>query len=176
MVPPDTFESGNVRLRRPAAADATCMFECGNDAEVARHADWPVGTTLERVSNRIRTAPERWDSGEEYRWVITADGDDSALGAISCFVEGHKAEIGYFIHRGHWGKGLATAAARAVVEWAISEPGIQRVWATCDHENIASIRVLEKVGMEKEGTLRKSSIRPNISQEPRDSVIYSRVR
>ncbi|HET9377415.1 MAG TPA: GNAT family protein, partial [Chthoniobacterales bacterium] len=51
-----------------------------------------------------------------------------------------------------------------------------RVWAHCDIENLASARVLEKSGMSKEGILRRFSIRPSISQEPRDSIVYASVR
>jgi RimJ/RimL family protein N-acetyltransferase len=64
-------------------------------------------------------------------------------------------------------------AVRAVTGWALDQPGIYRVWAVCNVENIASCRVMEKVGMQKEGILRRWSIHPNISEEPCDSYCYA---
>ena len=72
-------------------------------------------------------------------------------------------------------QGFATEMVAETIAWALSQPEIYRVWATCDTENLASARVLEKVGLEREGTLRRWAIRPNISSEPRDAFIYSKV-
>jgi hypothetical protein len=51
-----------------------------------------------------------------------------------------------------------------------------RVWAVCDSTHLASVRVLEKAGLEREGILRRFIVHPNISPEPRDCFCYSRVR
>lgn len=61
-------------------------------------------------------------------------------------------------------------------EAALGEPGIFRVWAICNHENRASARVMEKIGMQREGLLRRGVLHPNVSAEPRDCWLYSRVR
>ncbi len=61
-----------------------------------------------------------------------------------------------------------TEAANAVVDWALSQPEVFRVWAVCDVENVASARFLEKIGMRREGTLSRWIIHPNISEQPRD--------
>jgi len=82
----------------------------------------------------------------------------------------------YLLDSRQWGKGYATEAARAIVEWAFSVPVIRRVWATCDTQNVASARVLEKAGLQLEGTLRRAIVRPNLGNEPRDAFIYARVR
>ena len=173
--PPEIFALGVIRLRRPVPSDAEAIFEYGSDPEVARYADWPVLTAMPSAE-RIEGALARWDSGEEYRWMILPNGSERPVGAISCFVEGHAAEFGFLINRSFWGKGYATEAARAVAGWAMSQPSIWRLWATCDCENQASVRVLEKAGLSREGLLRRSKIRPNLSREPRDSYLYASVR
>jgi RimJ/RimL family protein N-acetyltransferase len=72
--------------------------------------------------------------------------------------------------RAHWGKGYIEA--HAIVDGHFSShPFI--IHATADVENLASRRVLEKVGMQCEGILRKYIIHPNISDMPRDSYIYA---
>jgi RimJ/RimL family protein N-acetyltransferase len=50
------------------------------------------------------------------------------------------------------------------------------VWAVCDVKNIVSARVMEKVGMKREGTLRRGVLHPNINDEPRDCFIYAIVK
>ncbi len=78
--------------------------------------------------------------------------------------------------RPFWGQGIMTEAARAVVQWAWSQSEIYRIWAVGDVENVASARVLEKVGMQHEGILRRFINHPNISDTPRDCHCYARVK
>jgi RimJ/RimL family protein N-acetyltransferase len=174
--PPDTFELARLRLRRPKESDADALFMIGSDPEVARYADWPLNTEKGPALDRLRKRAELWDSGVEYYWVMTLPYDDRAIGAVSTRVTQHAADVGYLLDRREWGHGYATEAARAIVAWAFSVPSIRRVWATCDTENLASARVLEKVGLEREGTLRRAIVRPNLSNEPRDAFVYARVR
>lgn len=69
------------------------------------------------------------------------------------------------------------ASIRALVEWAVGIPTVYRVWATCDAENLASARVLEKAGLCLEGRLRRCPIRPNISSMiPRDTFVFARIK
>lgn len=74
------------------------------------------------------------------------------------------------------GLGIMTEAGRAVVEWLRSNPEICRTWATCHVNNLASARILEKLGMEREGVLRRWNRYPNLSPEPQDSLVYAWVR
>ena len=50
------------------------------------------------------------------------------------------------------------------------------MWAVCDIDNLASARVMEKAGMQREGILKRWSVHPNISAEPRDSYCYAVVK
>jgi RimJ/RimL family protein N-acetyltransferase len=175
-VAPEVVDRGVIRLRRPTLSDAEAIFECGADPAVARYMDWPIATSIDQVVERIGRRSERWASGAEFYWVITLPSEDRAIGAISCRVDGHSAEVGFFVAQRYWGHGYATEAARAVVDWAMSVPTVWRVWATCDCENVASVRVLEKAGLSHEGTLRRWAVRPNLSSDPRDAFVYARVR
>jgi len=69
-----------------------------------------------------------------------------------------------------------TEAARVVVDWVISQPEIHRAWATVDLENPASQRVLEKVGMVREGVLRHWMVFPNLGFVPRDVWSFARIK
>ena len=67
-------------------------------------------------------------------------------------------------------------ALQSVVTWALAQPEIFRVWATCDVENVASAKVLERVGMAREGVLRRWIVHPNLSDRPRDALCYAIVK
>jgi RimJ/RimL family protein N-acetyltransferase len=67
-----------------------------------------------------------------------------------------KAEIWYKFHPDYWGKGLATEAVNCVLDFCFEELKLHRVEAGCAVENINSIRILERVGMTREGLSRKS--------------------
>jgi RimJ/RimL family protein N-acetyltransferase len=64
-----------------------------------------------------------------------------------------EGEIWYLVEPESWGKGIATDAAKHLLDFGFGELGLHRIWVTCLPENPASARVLEKVGMRKEGFL-----------------------
>ena len=68
--------------------------------------------------------------------------------------QNERVELAYTLSRQHWGKGLMTEVARAVMNWAFQTYNINRMYAWCDPRNIGSWRVLEKLGMKREGQLR----------------------
>lgn len=176
MIVPEVIDAGPIRLRRPRLSDAEALFECGGHLEVARYMDWPVVRSVDEIRTRIEQREGAWASGEEFYWVITLPASDRAIGGLTLHVDGHSADLGFFVHRSSWRKGYATEASRAVLDRVKRAPTIWRVWATCDVENAASARVLEKVGLSREGTLRRFAIRPNLSSEPRDAWLYAWAR
>ena len=75
-------------------------------------------------------------------------------------VERIGAEVGYWLGREFWGKGIATTALRLLTEHAFrAEPELRRLYAVPYSSNPASARVLEKAGYRREGTLRQSAIK-----------------
>ena len=74
------------------------------------------------------------------------------------------------------GPGYTTEAVKGLISWALRQKDIYRVWAVCDVDNAASARVMEKSGMQREGILRRWSLHPNISPQPRDSYCYAIVK
>jgi [ribosomal protein S5]-alanine N-acetyltransferase len=66
-----------------------------------------------------------------------------------------RGEMGNVLAQAHWGKGYATEAGAAMLRYGFDEVGFHRITATCDPDNVASARVLEKIGMRYEGQLRQ---------------------
>jgi len=119
-----------------------------------------------------------WERGTEFSWVLTPRDGTDILGMISATPDRQpwRWQVGYVLARPHWGCGFMTETVRAVVAMLLTQPGIQRVWAVVDEENIASMRVLEKAGLQREGFLRRWSQHPNRAATPRDCWAFAIVR
>jgi [ribosomal protein S5]-alanine N-acetyltransferase len=86
---------------------------------------------------------------------------DRVIGGINLRLspEHRLAELGYGLARSAWGRGLATEAVRAVMDTAfVSLPLLNRVRAVADPRNVASLRVMERLGMVREGVLRQNRV------------------
>ena len=173
---PEVITTNRLTLRRPALTDAADIYAYAHDPEVTRYMVWPTHPDIAESLAFLEACGPRWESGEEYCWVITVTPKNRAIGAIGCRIREYDADFGYVLNHMGWGQGYATEAARVVVTWLKSLPGICRIWATCDTDNIASVRVLEKTGLFCEGRLRRSTLRLNVSPTPRDTFVFAFVR
>jgi RimJ/RimL family protein N-acetyltransferase len=131
-----------------------------------------IDTTTEFLHRCIQC----WKDETAFPWIITRKNDNTLLGMIEMRIDRFRADFGYGIARQYWGNGYTTEAAKVIIQWALDQESIYRVWAICDVENYASARVMEKAGMQKEGILRRFTIHPNISSKPRDCYCYSVVK
>ena len=178
MVTPEANWQTDRLVARPAtSADAHVLFEqYACDPLVARYMTWrphrDVGETLEF----LRRCEKVWMEGSAFPWSLWLKADGEFAGIIEARVRGTAVDVGYVLSRRRWRQGLMTEALQSVIRWAFARPEIFRVWATCDVDNVASARVLERVGMQREGILRKWLVHPNISDTPRDCLCYSIVK
>jgi RimJ/RimL family protein N-acetyltransferase len=89
--------------------------------------------------------------------VVLKEGN-RLIGACALMVEGAEAKeamLGYVYAREHWGNGYATEATAAVLRFGFETLGLHRIYSTADVLNVASWRVMEKLGMQREGLLRE---------------------
>jgi [ribosomal protein S5]-alanine N-acetyltransferase len=177
MKPPEHIETARLALRIPTLSDAAAIFNSySHDAEVARHLTWQPHKNIHETESFLSDCIAAWGGNTRFPYVITLKDGGKVIGMIEIRINGFKADVGYVLSRRHWGKGVATEALRKLVDWALRQESIYRVWALCDVDNVASARVLEKVGMQREGLLRRQIIHPNISDEPRDCYCYAAVK
>jgi RimJ/RimL family protein N-acetyltransferase len=172
--PPESLETERLRLRKPALEDAEAIFrQYAQDIDVTRYVSWSTHRTINDTRDFLLSCLSAWKERKSFQWAIVQKSDNQLLGMISARVETHKWELGYVLARPYWGRGYMTEVVKALIEWAFKQSDIYRVWAVCDVDNLASARVMEKAGMTREGTLRRWSVHPNVSAEPRDSFCYS---
>jgi RimJ/RimL family protein N-acetyltransferase len=149
------LETKRLWLRWPCAADADAIARYAGDPEVA----------LKTAS--IPHPYERWRADEHILWMRQKNATSKALclalapkrlpGELIGLIdlrdcdEGEAATLGYWLGKPHWGRGLMTEAARAVVDLAFAYTDIRRICASCLPTNVGSLRILEKLGFVRTG-------------------------
>ncbi|QHV96000.1 GNAT family N-acetyltransferase [Spirosoma endbachense] len=112
------------------------------------------------------------DQKPEISFAIDVAGE--AVGAIGLElhqdIERCSAEVGYWLGEHYWGKGIVTAALKAVTEYGFNQFELTRIYAVPFVRNTASIKVLEKVGYQLEGIMRRSAIKDG---EVLDQALYA---
>ena len=121
---------------------------------------WP-GADFARMLPRISGGSERASSGAEPTRLIVHTTDRTIIGETGFHgpPDGSgTVEVGYSIIPEYRGQGFASEATRALIDRAFSRPGIRRIVAACLDDNLASLKILEKLGMRRVdsagGTLR----------------------
>jgi ribosomal-protein-alanine N-acetyltransferase len=95
----------------------------------------------------------------QIRLAVTLQSDGRLIGRVRLslqFVEIREWEIGWALHPAEWGKGYASEAARRLADYAFKEQNAHRLVAFCHAGNAASVRVMEKLGMHRDGHLRET--------------------
>jgi RimJ/RimL family protein N-acetyltransferase len=150
---PEVMATKRLRLRPFALGDVEDILVYATDPEWARYL--PVPQPYKRTHAEQYIASQLLlDREVDQPWAIELVGN--VIGGINiCFdFDNYLGEMGYSIAPAQWGQGLATEAAGAVIDAAFkSYPDLNRVRAMADARNLASLRVMEKVGMAREGIL-----------------------
>jgi [ribosomal protein S5]-alanine N-acetyltransferase len=177
MTRPKEILTERLRLRPPTLTDAEQIFaRYGQDSAVSRYMSWTPHRSIEDTLAFLERIVSDNAEGRSFGFLIFSRPSDELLGSVGGTLEKHRMQFGYCLARDAWGRGFATEAARAFVAAALELPGLWRVQAFCDIENNASARVLEKIGLEREGTLRRYMVLPNLGDEPRDVHCYAKIR
>ena len=147
-----------------------------SSAIVLRYWDSPPWSEPERAERFIATCREMAEEGSGARLAINRVSDGAFIGwcSLTRWNPGFRsASMGYCFDDAAWGHGYATEAGRALLQWAFDTLDLNRVQAETDTRNLASARVLEKMGFKREGTLREDCI---VNGEVSDSWVYGLLR
>jgi len=156
MVEIPTIHTERLTLRPFSLDDAGAVQRLAGDRDIAATTiliphPYPDGAAEEWIG----THAGMFEHGEGLTVAVTARAGGVLHGAVSLTIDArhHHAELGYWIGKAYWGRGYATEAARAVVDYGFHTLKLHRVFAHHMARNAASGRVLEKLGMRYEGTL-----------------------
>jgi len=152
-VPNCDLHTDRLLLRRFRPDDVDDALAYRDDPELARylpHIPQPF-TRADAEAFVARNIDEPWDLLPTFAVVL----ENTVIGTVNLDIDPtHRtANLGFALARAHWGKGLATEAARAVVAWAFSSLDLAQLTAAADARNLRSRRVLTKLGMQLETIL-----------------------
>ena len=175
-LPTPTLHTARLVLRPFSKADTDAIFALHSNPHVLRYWDappWKEHAQAERFIERCRHLEQE---GSGARLVIERATDQAFIGwcgLTNWNPDYRSASLGYCLGETAWGQGFATEAADTLLRWAFETLDLNRVQAETDTRNIASGRVLEKLGFVREGTLRQDCI---VNGDVSDSWIYGLLR
>ncbi|HEU4325364.1 MAG TPA: GNAT family N-acetyltransferase [Roseiflexaceae bacterium] len=157
---PIRLETPRLLLREHELDDWHALHILESDPEVLRYLDQQARSEAEVQLALPQVIAWRYARPRvRYAFMIVERDSGAALGWCSLTMRdfaGGLAEIGYMLRRDVWGRGYGTEVARALLDFGFGDLGLRRICAECHPNNAASVRVLEKVGMRREGLLRQS--------------------
>jgi [ribosomal protein S5]-alanine N-acetyltransferase len=159
-------------LRRWRESDIGCVEEASRDPDIPSGTTVPAKFTPAKGLAWIERQWGRADKGEGLSLAIADPGSGEAFGNINLLYRRQPltAEIGYWLIPRVRGRGLGSGAVALLARWAVIDAGLARVEALVVPDNIASQRVLERAGFEREGHLRSYLV---FDQQREDALIYS---
>jgi len=175
-LPAPTLHTERLRLRPFTDADADALFALHSDAHALRYWDSPPWTDPGRAERFLAACRRMSEDGTGARLAIERASDGTFLGwcALSRWNPTYRsAATGYVLAQAAWGHGYATEAVRALLGWAFDALDLNRVQAELDTRNAASARVLDKLGFQREGTLREDCV---VDGEVSDSWVCGLLR
>ena len=139
---------------------AEALYKYASDPDVGPRAGWPVHKSVNDSLEVIRTF-----FNNDSTWAIVLKETDEPIGCIGYYTFGssnidigeNDCEIGYWVGKPHWNRGICTQALRLMLDYCINEKHFKNIWADHFIGNPASGRVMEKCGFADTGLLNKCS-------------------
>lgn len=152
------LDTDRLRLREFQEDDAAAFYRLGSDPDIIRFTGDPGSgfRDLDHAREILISHPLRDYSVHGYgRWACIHRESGELIGFAGLkFLDDLKAvDIGYRFVPGYWGRGLATEATRPILDYGFEELGLEEVIGLVMPTNLASVRVLEKIGMVPEGSV-----------------------
>ena len=149
-----------LHLREFVREDWTAVYAYQSDPRYLRYYHWQERREVD-VQQFIQILLEQQAAQPRYKYqfAVVLRETGHLIGNCGVRKESAKARVadmGYELDPEHWGKGYATEAATAVLEFGFTVLKVHRIWANAIADNVGSRRVLEKIGMQHEGTLREN--------------------
>jgi [ribosomal protein S5]-alanine N-acetyltransferase len=166
--------SGNlVHLRELTEDDIAPWFARATDAESANLAGDPIPNSIAMGLPWLSRHRERFQQRRAIRWAIVPNGATVSVGTVGLAITSEAdgtAELSIVVARACWGKGIGTAAAKQVNDYAFNTLGLVQIRAEVLQRNLASRRLLEKTGFD---LLRAVPGNPQSGGDTEDCLLYS---
>ncbi|MBD2563046.1 MULTISPECIES: GNAT family N-acetyltransferase [Nostoc] len=151
------LETERLLLRETTLQDAEAIFAIFSNPAVTQFHDLDTFTSIEEAIAVIERRAKRFEQGEGIRWGIARKQDNVLIG--SCGFrwnpQEHSAEVGYELVSTFWRQGIMTEAVHTILQFGFEKMGLCFVVAQVMLDNIASKKLLEKLGFQSQGVLKQ---------------------
>lgn len=153
------IETERLLMREFIESDWQVVFAYQSDPLYLRYYHWTERTQTDAQEFvRMFINQQKEQPRTKFQLAVVLKEENQLIGNCGIRINDRQlreANIGYELDSRYWGKGYATEAARAMLKFGFETLGMHRIWSWCVAENIASVRVLEKIGLRREGHLRE---------------------
>lgn len=170
------LETGRLLLRGLEDGDVDALYEVNADPQVARYLPRPAMRAREEAVAMLERCRRYVAEGTGLTWGVALKPEGRVIGTVVLFDFNEQcayAQTGYVLGRAHWGRGLMHEAMTRLVEHAFGAMDLRRLEADVDPRNLASLRVVERLGFVREGLLRERWV---VEGEISDSVVLGLLR
>ena len=153
-----TIYTPRLILREITLMDEAAVFAIFSDAAVTRYYDVKTMKSVTEAKKLIKWWNKRIATQQALRWGVALTEDGPLIGTCGFSelnLDKRLGEIGCDLAQSYWGRGFMTEALREVLRFGFEQLNLNRIETWIMVENAASIRVIEKIGMRREGTLRE---------------------
>lgn len=155
-----TLETERLILRKFNKNDAESVFRnWASDDMVTKYLTWSAHQNADQSTGYIKFCLDSYNDADSYQWGIVLKETGELFGNISVVKlneDLEAVELGYVIGRDYWGNGYAAEAVKVVIAFLFEEVGVNRIAARHDTNNPNSGQVMQKAGMNYEGTFRQA--------------------
>ena len=165
-----TIKTLRLGLRNWNDSDIAPFGEMCQDAEVMRH--FPDLVSLEQATEQVHKYQQHFTEHGFTYFAVEALSSGEFIGFVGLLHQTYESpftpcvDIGWRLKKSAWGKGYASEAAKACLEFALESAGLDEVFAMCANTNAASEAVMKKIGMQKAGTFDHPAIPPDSMLNP----------
>jgi len=144
-----TLTTARLVLRGFTEDDVDPLYQILSDADALRYFPDPRPPSRERVQKIISNQLQHWERHGYGWWALDPRSNKGLIGwsGLQFLPETGEVEVGYLLGQPFWGQGLATEAAQACVQYGFEQLGLQTIVGIVHPENVASQRVIEKLGL-----------------------------
>jgi len=144
-----SFETPRLRLRPFVEDDAPALHRILTKEDMLKYFPSPAGPSLDKVEKFVRNQIRQWATVGYGWWAVElkSTGALSGWNGLQYLPDTRETEVGYLLDRPLWGRGLTTEAARVSLRYGFGNLELPEIIALAHPENLASRRVMEKLGM-----------------------------
>jgi len=171
---PALIYSPRLRIQQLRYEEADEIFYTyASKLEATRYVLWPTHHSVNDTRQFLKRTIAAWKAGREFSYGIRTADQSRLIGSFGVVVQQQSAQFGYILSPTHWGRGFATEVCRAVLPLLTVQADITRIWTLVDCDNTASIRVLQKAGLQRERHLQQWQRFVNQDNKLKDCFIYA---